>query len=164
MTAQLAAQGHRLARHRVEVAEHPWLARATAYCLDAIDGIVEAPHAYELMFVLRFLDAAAERVPQAQQLMHRLARYVGRDGPTPVVGGADGEVLHLVDFTAYAGTRLRATFPSDAVAADLERLAQEQRPDGGWTVTYASYSPAAALEWRGYATVQAVALLRGATL
>src|SRR5918998_705831 len=52
MTAQLAAQAHRLARHRADVAEHPWLAAATSYCLDAIDRIVEAPHAVELLFVM----------------------------------------------------------------------------------------------------------------
>ena len=164
MTAQLAAQGHRLARHRADVADHPWLARATSYCLEAVSRIVDAPPAYELMFALRFLDAAAERVPQAQLLVERLARYVVRDAPTPVLGGADGEVLHPLDFTAYAGTPLRATFPRGAIAADLRCLAGEQRADGGWAVTYASYSPAAALEWRGYATVQAVRLLRGDTL
>ena len=164
MTAQLAAQGHRLARHRADIADHPWLASATSYCLEAISRIAETPHAYELMFVLRFLDAAAERVPQAQLLVEKLERYVVRDGPTPVIGGADGEVLHPLDFTAYAGTLLRESFPPGGIAADLRRLAQEQRTDGGWAVTYTSYSPAAALEWRGYATVQAVGLLRGNTL
>ena len=32
--------------------------------------------------------------------------------------------------------------------------------DGGWRVDFASYSPAAALEWRGYATVRAVSVLQ----
>ena len=63
MTAQLAAQAHRLARHRADIAGHPWLATATSYCLDAIDRTVETPHAYELMFVMRFLDAVAEHAP-----------------------------------------------------------------------------------------------------
>src|SRR5688572_23608179 len=39
MTAQLAAQGHRLARHRADVAGHPWLATATSYCLDVVERI-----------------------------------------------------------------------------------------------------------------------------
>jgi hypothetical protein len=46
------------------------------------------------------------------------------------------------------------------VATDLDRLAALQQPDGGWTVDYISASPAAALEWRGYATVKAFATLR----
>jgi hypothetical protein len=45
--------------------------------------------------------------------------------------------------------------PEAAVTADLERLKGEQKDDGGWSVDFRSYSPAAALEWRGYATVRA---------
>ena len=46
------------------------------------------------------------------------------------------------------------------VDADLDRLAAGQRDDGGWEVDFTAYSPAAALEWRGYATVEAVGVLR----
>jgi hypothetical protein len=164
MTAQLAAQAHRLARHRADLAAHPWLAGATSYCLDAIDGIGEAPHAYELMFALRFLDSVGDAVPRARQLAERLLPRVVADGPTPVTGGAEGEALHLLDFTPYADAPSRAWFAPADVAADADRLAGQQQPDGGWTVSFASFSPAAALAWRGYATVQAVATLRGAPL
>jgi hypothetical protein len=162
MTAQLAAQAHRIAGHRADVAGHPWLVAATAYCVAAIDRVTAAPHAYELMFALRFLDAAANRVPR--RLIDRLVQYVATDGPTPVSGGTADEVMHLIDFTPYADGPVRAAFPEKAVEADLNRLAGEQRPDGGWTVTFDSYGPAAALEWRGYTTVQAVATLKRATL
>lgn len=43
---------------------------------------------------------------------------------------------------------------------ELDRMATRQQADGGWTVDFASASPAAALEWRGYATVGAVSTLR----
>ena len=46
------------------------------------------------------------------------------------------------------------------VKADLERVAGEQEEDGGWSVDFQSFSPAAALEWRGYATVRALTILR----
>jgi hypothetical protein len=164
MTTQLAAQAHRLARHRPDIAGHPWLAAATSYCLDAIDRTVATPHAYELMFAMQFLDATADADPGARPALDRLTRHVVSDGPTPVAGGAEGEVLHLLDFTPYADAPSRASFPKDAVAADLDRLARQQQPDGGWTVDYTTYSPAAALEWRGYATIQAVAILRSTTL
>lgn len=158
MTTQLAAQAHRLARYRADIAAHPWLAGATAYCLDAIERITEAPHAYELMFAMHFLDA----VPGAGSLIDRLARYAAGDGPTPVTGGAEGEALHLLDLTPYPDAPSRAAFSAEAVAADLDRLAGAQQPDGGWSVDFTAFSPAAALEWRGYATVQAVAILRAA--
>ncbi|WP_433222506.1 hypothetical protein ACQP00_23650 [Dactylosporangium sp. CS-047395] len=157
MTTQLAAQAHRLARHHADVAEHPWLAAATAYCRDGIEHIGTAPHAYEVMFAIRFLDAAGLDA-------RPLARFVVPDGPTPVTGGAEGEALHLLDFTPYAGAPSRTAFPPDALAADRERLAAQQRADGGWTVDYPTYSPAAALEWRGHTTIQAIRVLRDTPL
>ncbi|WP_309130335.1 hypothetical protein [Brevibacterium sp.] len=45
------------------------------------------------------------------------------------------------------------------MSADLDRLETGQRSDGGWAVDFTSHSAAAALEWRGYATVTAVATL-----
>ena len=46
------------------------------------------------------------------------------------------------------------------IAADLERLAAGQRDDGGWTVDYLPISPAGSLDWRGFATVKALDILR----
>ena len=163
MTAQLAAQAHRLARYRADVAGHPWLGPATSYCLDQIEQTT-SPHAIELMFVLRFLDAVTERTPRAWPLLEQFSGYVTKDGPHPVTGGAEGEVLHLLDFTPYSDAPSRAVFPAEAVAADRDRLASQQQPDGGWEVTYASFSPAGALEWRGYTTVQSVTVLQNGRL
>ncbi|MEU4560694.1 hypothetical protein AB0F72_20135 [Actinoplanes sp. NPDC023936] len=159
MTAQLAAQAHRLARRNRKVARHPWLAAATAYCLDTMEGITEEPHAIELMFTMYFLDAIAGDDPRARTLLDRWTGFVHLDGPTPVAGGAEGEVLHPLDFTPHADSPSRARFSAEAIAADRERLAGQQRADGGWDVTFQTFSPAAALEWRGYATVQAVMVL-----
>jgi len=159
MTAQLAAQAHRLARHRQDVAEHPWLVAATRYCLDAVDRIGPAPHPYELMFTFRFLDAVADGEPRAREGVERLARYVVADGPTPVPG-TDGEVLHPLDLAGGPGTPSQAIFPDRVVAADLDRLTGAQQPDGGWTIGFTPHCPAAALEWRGYATVGALTVLR----
>jgi hypothetical protein len=35
-----------------------------------------------------------------------------------------------------------------------------QQDDGGWVVDFTACSPAAALDWRGYATVGALTVLR----
>lgn len=155
MTGQVAATAHLVARHDPSVAGRPWLASATRWCLDAIHAIDATPHAYELLFALRFLDAAAGAVPEAASLLGELRQHVPDDGSMPVAGGGEGERVHLLDFAPDAGP-LRSLFPADAVAADLDRLAVLQQPDGGWVVDFASFSPAAALEWRGYATVGAV--------
>ena len=77
-----------------------------------------------------------------------------------VSGGVEDERLHPLDFSPVPGRPLRALLPAEAVAADLERWRGSQQEDGGWRVDFASSSPIAELEWRGYVTVHAVSLLR----
>jgi hypothetical protein len=162
ITAAVAAQAHRAARFDPRIGEHPWLERATRYCFDAIASIAslrEAPFAYVLSFALRFLDAAADTHPEALKLLERLGRFVPAGGSVPVAGGAAGESLHLLDHAPTPGRPVRALLDAEAVARDLDRLANGQQADGGWAVDFDSYSEAARLEWRGYATVSAVAVL-----
>src|SRR5215218_4304815 len=46
ITGFIAAMAHRVAVHDGAVAAHPWLARASAYCCEAIDALGQAaPHA-----------------------------------------------------------------------------------------------------------------------
>jgi hypothetical protein len=165
MTAQVAANAHRVARHEPGVADHPWLARATDWCCDAIAGLDGAPHAYVLLFAVRFLDAAAEVDDRAGALLDRLARLLPPDGVVPVEGGNPDEALRPLDLAPRADGPARRLFAADVVARELDRLAGRQQPDGGWTVDFESASPVAALEWRGYATVAAIATLypRGAS-
>jgi hypothetical protein len=160
ITTIVAAHAHRVAVHDAAVAAHPWLARATTCCLDAIEALEGAPQPYELAFAVRFLDAAHEREPRAPELLARLGGYVPEDGRLQVLGGLPDEALHPLDLAPEPGRPARALFDDAVVAADLERLAAEQHEDGGWSVDYQSYSPAAALEWRGYATVRALSVLR----
>jgi hypothetical protein len=160
ITTIVAAHAHRAAAHDPAVATHPWLARATACCLDAIEALEEAPSPYELAFAVRFLDAAHDREPRAAGLLSRLGAYVPEDGRLQVVGGLPDEALRPVDLAPEPGRPARALFDDAVVAADLERLAAEQHEDGGWSVDFESYSPTAALEWRGYATVRALSILR----
>jgi hypothetical protein len=159
ITAAVAGQAHRVARWDQSVRDHPWLRTATRYCFDAIRRIDEAPFAYVLSFALRLLDAASDTHPEARDLIDRLGQYVPRDGAVAVAGGAEGETLHLLDYAPEAGRPVRDLLDSKAVPEDLSRLEQGQLQDGGWAVDFTSYSDAAALEWRGYATVGAVATL-----
>lgn len=159
ITAAVAAQAHRVARHDPAVARHPWLATVTRYCLDAIRALDAAPFAYVLSFALQFVDAAADSTDEVLGVLDHLGQFVPRDGAVPVAG-VEGETLHLLDFAAEPGRPVRTLLSEEAVTADLDRLADLQQPDGGWVVDYHSFSPAAGLEWRGYATVGAVATLR----
>ncbi|MGH2796932.1 MAG: hypothetical protein ACRDOG_10530 [Gaiellaceae bacterium] len=160
ITTIVAANANRVAAHDPEVAAHPWLARATSCCLAAIDALEAAPEPYELAFALRFLDAAHDRDAAAPALLARLGEYVPDDGRLRVVGGLPDETLWPLDFAPEPGRPAQTILDAATVAADLERLAGEQAEDGGWSVDFRSYSPAAALEWRGYATVRALSVLR----
>ena len=154
-----AAAAQRVAAHDPAVATHPWVERATRYCLNAIEAIEEAPFAYVLAFSVR-LDAIHASRPEAADLLTRLGSYIPADGRIRVRGGAEGEALRPLDVAPYPDRPARALFEPEVISADLDRLAALQQDDGGWTVDFLQISPAGSLDWRGYATVRAVDILR----
>jgi hypothetical protein len=160
ITAIVAAAAHRVAASDPAVAAHPWLARATDYCLAAVRNLEPEPHAMMLAFVTQLLDAAAALAPPAADLVDVIRPHVPGDGLLHVAGGAEDEYMRPLDFAPMPAGPARALFPEAVVQADLRRLADDQLSDGGWAVDFDSYSPAAALEWRGNRTVQVLTLLR----
>ncbi|ASR39091.1 hypothetical protein BAY61_08235 [Prauserella marina] len=160
ISAIVAANAHRVAARDPAVANHPWLDTVTGYCVSAIRALTERPHALVLAFAIRFLGAASATVPEARVLLDGLGTFLPEDGHLLVEGGSAEEYLRPLDFAPMPGDDARRLFSADAIAADLRRLAGRQQADGGWPVDFASYSPAASLEWRGYATVSAVSVLR----
>jgi hypothetical protein len=162
ITSAVAALAHRAGRHDPAIAEHPWLADASRYCLDRIEAIdrPETVFVLELRFALWFLDAIVDDRPDAADHMRRLAGAIPPSGSLRVPGGTADEKLRPLDFTPVPKRPLRDLFAADVVTTDLEQLAGEQRPDGGWTVDFASASPGAEREWRSYATVRAITILR----
>ena len=176
ITTAVAAVAQRVARHDLAVAAHPWLSTATGYACEAMADQGSPSSTLELLYGLRFLDAlaarraaggvegvGAEEVDQAVGVEALLARWAGTlpaDGTLPVEGGLADEAVRPLDFSPAPGTPLRAHLDGAVFAADLDRVAAGQREDGGWEVDFTAYSPAAALEWRGYATIEAVGVLR----
>lgn len=159
-TAFVTAVALRVAAHDPAVDAHPWLANAVQYCMRTIRAMDTAPFAIELMFAVQFLDAAHAKYPEAADLLDHLGTFIPDDGLVPVAGGQEGETLRPLDFSPLPDSPSRLLYSPDVIAADLRRFAGEQREDGGWTVDFHSYSPAAELEWRGYRTVQAVSTMR----
>lgn len=160
ITSVTAAAAWRVAAHDPAVAGHPWLERATRYCLDAIEGIDQPPFAYVLAFAVRFLDAVHDRHPEAATLLRRLGTYIPADGRVRVLGGTEDESLHPLDFAPAPGRPARDLFDPAVISADLDRLTALQQDDGGWIVDYAPISPAGSLDWRGHVTVRAIQILR----
>jgi hypothetical protein len=159
ITAAVAAMAHRVARHDPAVADHPWLARVTSYCLGAVTARDEPDSPLELLYTLGFLDAVVDVEPAAASQLARWAGMIPPSGSLHVDGGAEDEFVGPLHFSPWPDRPVRAHLDAGAVAADLECLAGGQRPDGGWVVDFAAYSPAAALEWRGYETIRALMVL-----
>jgi hypothetical protein len=159
ITAVAAAAAQRVAAHDPAVAAHPWLERATRYCLKAIEAMDEAPFAYVLAFSLQLLDAVHASRPEAPDLLRKLGSYVPADGRLRVSGGAEEEVLNPLDLAPYPDRPVRDLFTADVISADLERLAALQQEDGGWIVDFQSASTAGSIDWRGYETLRAIDVL-----
>jgi hypothetical protein len=157
-TAAVASTAWRVAHHHAAVASHPWLVGATAYCLDTI-ATRDHLSAYETLFSLHLLDAVHDTHERAPELLARLVAAIPPSGSIPVEGGLADEHLRPLDYAPLPGSPVRAYVAADVVEADLTRIEDGQRDDGGWDVSFASFSPMAGLEWRGYATLTAVALL-----
>lgn len=160
ITAAVVVAALGVARHDRAVADHPWLDRAVRFCLAWCEAIDGQPSAYELAFAAQFLDAVHRARPGAGNQFKRLGSFIPADGMVHVEGGTDEEFLRPLDFAPFPGTPARALFAPQVIGKDLDRLAGMQQQDGGWTVDYARISPAGALEWRGYATVHAIQILR----
>ncbi|MGH3939170.1 MAG: hypothetical protein ACRDTG_11155 [Pseudonocardiaceae bacterium] len=160
MTSMLAAIAHRIARRDKSVADHEWLATATEYSLRCIQGLDGPGSALEFRFALQFLDAVHDLVPGADAELRRLGGFLPASGSLPVEGGAADEAMHPLDFAPEPDRPIRQLFPDAAIEAELDRLTAAQRDDGGWTVDWGSFSAAGAFEWRGWATVRALKILR----
>jgi hypothetical protein len=156
MTAVVLGIAHRVARHDRAVAAHPWLQRATDWAMAEIAALDRPRDAIEFRFVLQLLDAL-----EAADELERLGAHLPPDGTMAVSGGKPDEAMRPLDFSPEPDRSLRALLDPGAVAADLDRLEAEQHGDGGWDVDWAHWSPAGGLEWRGWATVRALRILRG---
>ncbi len=127
----------RLAHLSGLVGDHPWVEEATVWCLEQIAAADGPPPGggYTLAFVLGLLDALAPERPAARAELERMAALLPADGALRVSEN-DEERLRPLRISPEPGRPLRALMPADAIAADLDALANEQREDGGWTVDF----------------------------
>jgi hypothetical protein len=155
MTAVVLSIAHRVARHDAEVAAHRWLRRATGWAIGEIATLEGPRDAIEFRYVLQLLDAL-----DARDELERLGVHLPPDGTMPVTGGKSAEAMRPLDFSPEPGRPIRDLLDPQTIEADLDRLEAEQHDDGGWDVDWTHWSPAGGLEWRGWATVRAVRILR----
>ncbi|MFJ6105102.1 hypothetical protein ACIQHY_29375 [Streptomyces sp. NPDC092359] len=154
--------------HRNQV-WHAWLFRATEYCWAAVESL-EKSHPYEIEAAVAFLDGAPDHV-RAEAAAARLGRLVreqrlavldpDREAEYPVPEGyAPGELHHPHDYARVPGSLAARWFTDAEMNRSLDRLAADQRPDGGWPIRWRAWAPGSALEWRPIVTVEALRVLR----
>jgi hypothetical protein len=151
-TAAIAGLLH---KHRVD---HPWLAGATAFTWRAIDARGQT-NPYEVRSVLPFLDHVPDR-ERAEAAFRRVGALTLDQGLVALDPAAGGDVHSPLDFAPTPAAMARRLFGDEVVEAHLDHLAASQLPDGGWTVNFPAFTEAAGLEWRAFATVHSLAVLR----
>lgn len=151
-----------LHRHGIE---HPWLDAATAFCRRRLADEAVPLEMYDVRAALWLLDPAVplegDEAVVRERLEAEVAKHIALD-PAATAPGAPGHHIGPLEVAPFPGDPGRAFLPADAVEAHLDALAARQQDDGGWEVNFEPISPAAVAEWRGWATLNALLMLRAA--
>lgn len=155
-----------LLKHRIE---HPWIERATAFCRQSIHGL-RTTHPYEVFSVNAFLDHDPDRgfAHAAAKRLGELVRDTGLvlsdpanpEGLSTPPGYAEHEFHFACDFARSPRSLAAAWFTEEEMRASLDRLAAEQREDGGWPIHYRRWNPAIEQQARPGFTLAALRTLR----
>jgi hypothetical protein len=137
--------------------QHPWLERATQSCCQLI-LTAPPPEAHTLVSA----SILAEYHPDPQ-MGEQLASQIASSLPHASFYLAHAPVqtysLTPLHFARRPDSRWRGLFTDEQVGGHLDDLAQKQQADGGWPISWEAPGPAAACEWRGCWTWEAVSIL-----
>ena len=137
--------------------EHAWLERATGWCWVRVEEPIEDAH--EIVSALTFLEHAPDPA-RAHKLADGLVAQAENSSFYLAEPGAPGYGLTPLQLCPMPDAVGRHAFPDELLEAHLEHLLSQQQDDGGWPIAFEPPSPAAALEWRGRWTLDAVSTLR----
>lgn len=151
-TAAIAALLH---KHRVE---HPWLATATAYCWRQLDAMDQTTP-YEMRAVLPFLDHVSDR-KRAEKVFTRVGPKILEQNLVALTPVVQEDIHTPLNFAPHPQSLARRLFSDEVIEANLNALASAQQKDGGWAFDWLAWNAAAALEWRGIVTIDALLTLR----
>ena len=151
-TAGLAGLLHKLG------AQHPWLAQATDWCWEQIEGAELPSEVHALSEVFVFLEQAPDRA-RAARAAARAYEVLTKAEMFLADPEATGYGLTPLSIAPLAGSRWRELFPAAVIDAHLDRMMADQQPDGGWPIAWDPPSDAAMIEWRGMVTLSALRTL-----
>jgi hypothetical protein len=138
--------------------DHPWVAQGAGYCWRQLETGDLPGDAHALSEVFVFLEHAPER-DRADEHAARLAERFAEIPMFNLDPDASGYGLSPLSLAPAASSRWRALFTDAQINAHLDRLKRDQQPDGGWPISWEPPSEAAACEWRGIVTLNALRTL-----
>lgn len=137
---------------------HVWLQQAAQICLDFVASKrLEDAHTIQNAFCLVESQSGRE---SSSQLFEKLAGDLARasffcaEAPVKTYG------LTPLHFAPSPDAYCRPLFTDRQIAGHLEELAAQQQEDGGWPILWTPPGEMARLEWRAYATLRALSILR----
>jgi hypothetical protein len=133
---------------------HPWLSRATATCCELLlrDPPLEA---HTLLSATRLADHLPDRT-LARRLYDVIAAALPQAGFFIAEAPVQGYGLTPLHFAPRPDSNWRALFSEEQIDGHLRDLLARQQADGGWPISWEPPGPAAALEWRGRLTLEAI--------
>lgn len=139
---------------------HSYLDAADIYVWRKLEG-VRPEGGPTLAAIYCFLNNAPDRrraVQYAEEVASAIpdAPFFALDPPEPAAGYA----LTPLDLAPTPDALAGGLFAPELLDAHLDALAELQRPDGGWPVSWEPPTPAALLEWRGRETLRALITLQ----
>ncbi len=137
---------------------HPWVAKATQYCLAELEGGRAPAEAHALLGLSKLAESTpdqtrARAATGAVAEALATAAYMKHDPESDIYG------LTPLDFAVTPDSIIRPHFDDHAIEGHLDQLVDQQQDDGGWPVAWSPPSDAALLAWRAIRTVQAVRTL-----
>jgi hypothetical protein len=151
-TAGLAAY---LYKNRIRT---PWLNRAGAWCWDRIVRLREA-NPYELRVVLTFLDWNPDR-HRSEETLERLRPWIRTPTVVEFDASKESDAFRPLDFAPTPGLLSRSLFSEQEISDHLDKIVRDQRPDGGWGVSFPIWTPITRFEWEGCQTLEMLKVLR----
>jgi hypothetical protein len=97
---------------------------------------------------------------RAEPHLRKLDKWLTSPGVIERDPNAEGYVHKILDWAETPGSYITKLIPSHETAAHLDTCLLEQQEDGGWPISFPGTTPLAALEWRGWLTVNRLKTLQ----
>ena len=151
-TAGIAAHVHALG------VAHPWVDRATEYCLGEVEAGRTPREAHDLLGLAKLAGVSPDR-ERAERAGEAIAAAVPSASFMKLDPEADAYGVTPLDFAPSPTSMARSWFGDELIEGHLEKLEQEQLDDGGWPVAWQPPSEASRCEWRAIRTIHALMVL-----